>query len=160
MVYVSSVPQVKVLRAEGLPTNYKSQTANISVKLSLLPSKLPKVTECNVHSMHCTLTVLFTQNTVHCALTTTLINYTLHSLDNVQSLPCLLAILCPYKTVPLLFCTLTKLWTLHFTLYCLHSALDTFFKNYTLHSLDTVHSLDCALTHYNTHSIQPHSLTH
>lgn len=34
--------QVKVLRAEGLPTNYKSQTANISVKLSLLPSKLPK----------------------------------------------------------------------------------------------------------------------
>ena len=26
-----------------MPTNYRSQTANISVKLSLLPSRLPKV---------------------------------------------------------------------------------------------------------------------
>ena len=35
--------QVKVLKGEGLPTNYRSQTANISVKISLLPSRLPKV---------------------------------------------------------------------------------------------------------------------
>ena len=35
--------QVKVLKGEGIPTNYRSQTANISVKLSLLPSRLPKV---------------------------------------------------------------------------------------------------------------------
>ena len=37
------ISQVKVLKGEGLPTNYRSQTANISVKLSLLPSRLPKV---------------------------------------------------------------------------------------------------------------------
>jgi len=36
--------QVKVLKGEGIPTNYRSQTANISVKLSLLPSRLPKYT--------------------------------------------------------------------------------------------------------------------
>lgn len=34
--------QVKILRAESIPTNYKTQTANISIKVSLLPSKLPK----------------------------------------------------------------------------------------------------------------------
>jgi len=36
--------QIKVLRAESIPTNYKTQTANISIKISLLPSKLPKYT--------------------------------------------------------------------------------------------------------------------
>jgi len=34
--------QVKVLKGEGMPTNYRTQTANISVKLALLPSRLPK----------------------------------------------------------------------------------------------------------------------
>jgi len=34
--------QVKVLHGKNLPTNYRTGTANASVKISLLPSKLPK----------------------------------------------------------------------------------------------------------------------
>jgi len=33
---------VKVLQAKDMPTNYRTRTANISIKMALLPSKLPK----------------------------------------------------------------------------------------------------------------------
>ena len=36
--------KVKILSAEGIPINYKTQTANTSVRISVLPSKLPKLT--------------------------------------------------------------------------------------------------------------------
>ena len=35
--------QVRILRCESLPTNYRTATATTSVKLSILPTKLPKV---------------------------------------------------------------------------------------------------------------------
>jgi len=34
--------QVKVLQAQNIPTNYKTRTANISIKIAVLPSRLPK----------------------------------------------------------------------------------------------------------------------
>jgi len=34
--------QVKMMSAQNIPTNYKTRTANISIKIALLPSKLPK----------------------------------------------------------------------------------------------------------------------
>ena len=35
--------QVKVLRAENIPINYKTQTAKTSVKVAILPSRFSKV---------------------------------------------------------------------------------------------------------------------
>ena len=33
---------MKILSAENIPINYKTQTANTSVRINILPSKLPK----------------------------------------------------------------------------------------------------------------------